>query len=324
MGRLVEALPLGRVVWAGIPTILVVTAIVVVTYGKKHKETVVRFVEAPRVAEAVRVEIQRPPPPPLAGSFVSLVGIGDDQMVSEGFKLSSPYAVRVLALGEGTFGEMHDYGWIVNTATAETVWRMEYDETEHAGGAQKNRMVDEVVTLEPGNYMVYYVSDGSHSWDDWNSRAPMKQEAWGISLLSAEGTPHEAVVGHYEVPSDPAVLAQLKGIGDDESISRRFTLDEETKVRVYALGEGDESEMYDFAWIESVATHRAVWEMTYRASEHAGGADKNRLFNGTIVLPAGDYILRYQTDGSHSAEDWNRTPPHDPFNYGVRLSRVEG
>jgi len=67
-----------------------------------------------------------------------------------------------------------------------------------------------------------------------------------------------------------------------------------------------------------------VWEMTYRTSEHAGGADKNRLFNGAIVLPAGDYILRYQTDGSHSAEDWNGAPPDDPFSYGVRLSRVEG
>jgi hypothetical protein len=315
-------MPFGRVFWAGIPIVLVVTAIVVVTYGKRPKETVVRFIERPRPVDAVRVKIQRPPPPPLAGSFVSLVGIRDDEMASQGFHLTTPHDVRILALGEGIDGEMYDYGWIVNAATNQAVWRMEYSETEHAGGADKNRMVDKVVTLEPGNYLVFYRSDGSHSWDDWNASAPLKQDAWGISLLSADGTVDEAVVRRFEASPDPAVVAQLKGIGDDESRSYRFALNEETKIQVYAIGEGDRGEMYDFAWIEDAATGRAVWEMTHRTSEHAGGATKNRLFNGVIVLPAGEYILRYQSDGSHSAEDWNSAPPDDPLNYGVRLSRV--
>ncbi|UCG85766.1 MAG: hypothetical protein JSW71_17880 [Gemmatimonadota bacterium] len=325
VGRLEETMPFGRKFWAGIPIVLVVGAIIAVTYGKKNKERVVRIIEAPRVVVTPnRIKVDRPPPPPLNGSFVSLVGIGDDEMVSEGFKLSRPYDVRILALGEGISGEMYDYGWIINMGSHETVWRMGYHDTEHAGGAQKNRMVDEVVTLGPGNYMVYYVSDGSHSWDGWNASAPIKQEAWGISLLGADGTVDQTAVGAYEVSSDPAIVAQLIGIGDGERHSYRFSLDEETKVRVYALGEGDRSEMYDFAWIENAETGRAVWEMTFRTSQHAGGATKNRLFNDMIVLPAGQYILRYQSDGSHSADDWNSTPPNDPANYGVTLTKVKG
>ncbi len=317
-------MPFGRKFWAGIPVILVVGAIIAVTYGKKNRETVVRIIEAPRVVSAVRVKVDRPPPPPLKGSFVSLVGIGDDEVASGGFKLLQPYDIRVLALGEGINGDMYDYGWIVNAATHETVWRMDYHDTEHAGGAEKNRMVDEVVTLEPGDYKVYYLSDGSHSWDGWNAGAPMKQEAWGISLLGVDGSVDQTVVGPYEVGSDAAIVAQLIGIGDDESRSYRFSLGEKTKIRVYALGEGDPGAMYDFAWIESAETGRAVWEMTYRTSEHAGGVYKNRMFNDVIVLPAGEYVLRYQSDGSHSAKDWNATPPDDLANYGVTLTRVEG
>lgn len=319
-------MPFGRKLWAGIPVILVVCAIIAVTYRKKTGEEVVRFVDAPRVVAAVREKIEpapQPPPPPLPGSFVSLVGIGDDEVVSEGFKLSRPCDVRILALGEGMGGEMYDYGWIVNAATHETVWRMEYQDTEHAGGAEKNRMVNEVVTLGPGNYMVYYVSDGSHSWDHWNASAPVEQEEWGISLFDTDAVPDQAVEP-YEASSDPAVIAQLIGIGDNERHSHRFSLKEEANIRVYALGEGDESEMYDFGWIENADTGRPVWEMTYRTSKHAGGAEKNRLFNDTIVLPAGTYILRYQTDGSHSADHWNSTPPDDPLNYGVTLTKVEG
>jgi hypothetical protein len=319
-------MPFGRKLWAAVPIILVVGAILAVTYHNRTGEEVVRLVDAPRVVAAVREKIEpapQPPPPPLPGSFVSLVGVGDDEVVSEGFTLSRPRDVRILAVGEGMGGEMYDYGWIVNAGTHETVWRMEYQATEHAGGAQKNRMVNEVVTLEPGSYMVYYVSDGSHSWDHWNASAPMKREAWGISLLDADGA-HDHVVEPYEVSSDPAVIARLVGIGDNERHSSSFSLEEEASVRVYALGEGDESEMYDFAWIENEETGQPVWEMTFPTSEHAGGAGKNRLCDETIVLPAGTYIVRYQTDGSHSADHWNSAPPNDPLNYGVTLTKVEG
>ena len=53
----------------------------------------------------------------------------------------------------------------------------------------------------------------------------------------------------------------------------------------------------DYAWIENTDTDRVVWEMTYRMTEHAGGASKNRLFNDVITLPAGKYVVSGKEDG---------------------------
>jgi hypothetical protein len=93
-------------------------------------------------------------------------------------------------------------------------------------------------------------------------------------------------------------------------------------VQVYALGEGVGRDMVDYAWIEVQGTGRVVWEMTYRTSEHAGGARKNRVFDGTINLPAGTYVVHYESDGSHSYEDWNDDPPDDPEAWGVTVRRA--
>ena len=66
-----------------------------------------------------------------------------------------------------------------------------------------------------------------------------------------------------------------------------------------------------------------VWEMTYGATDNAGGASKNRRFDGTITLPAGDYVLRYQTDGSHAFGSWNADPPDEPEMWGITIYRVK-
>ncbi len=92
-------------------------------------------------------------------------------------------------------------------------------------------------------------------------------------------------------------------------------------VRIYALGEADDDEMADYGWIEDAKSRRKVWEMTYRVTEPAGGAQKNRRFDGTIPLPAGDYVLHYVTDGSHAFGDWNANPPDDPMSWGITISR---
>ena len=55
-------------------------------------------------------------------------------------------------------------------------------------------------------------------------------------------------------------------------------------------------------------------------STHAGGADKNRLADTTIVLPEGKYLLRYKSDDSHAFNLWNAAPPDYNF-YGIALYR---
>ncbi len=254
-------------------------------------------------------------------AFVSLTGLGDGDMVSEGFTLNRRMDVRVYAIGEGTDRRMYDYGRILDASTRETIWEMDLYETEHAGGAAKNRMVNEIITLEPGNYIVYYATDDSHSAYEWNSAPPVDEEAWGIRLMSLSGPVDRGALSEYDPASDPSIVAQLIEIRDHAHRRQRFTLDRESEVRIYALGEGTGGEMYDYAWIEEVESGRSVWEMTYRSTERAGGARKNRLYNDTIRLEAGEYTLRYESDGSHSFGDWNAAPPADPFNYGVTLYR---
>ena len=253
--------------------------------------------------------------------IVSITMVGDDESRTQGFTLTRPMEVRVLALGEGTGGEMHDYGTILEATTRRPAWTMEASRTHHAGGAEKNRMVDEVVSLDAGDYLVYYVTDGSHSYGDWNSSAPSFPELWGITVMGAHGPPRRGVVRPYDDWENEAVLARIVEVGDDQHRVERFTMARAGDVRIYAIGEGDQSEMYDYATVEDAATRSVVWRMTYRLTEHAGGGQKNRRFDGVIRLEAGEYDVVYRSDGSHSFEEWNTAAPHDPFSYGVTIFR---
>ena len=260
---------------------------------------------------------------PQNATIVALTGIGNDAIKTQGFTLTRPTEIRIYALGEGRNGRMFDYGWITSADSRRRVWAMEYDATEAAGGDRKNRIVDTTVHLDKGNYVVHYVSDDSHSAQEWNATAPPDGRRWGITVLTASGTVDRTAVVPYDEKRDPAILAELTGIRDDEQVRKTFSLERDSDVRIYALGEGSGEEMVDFGWIEDVKSGRRVWEMTYRVTEHAGGAKKNRRFDGVIRLPAGDYVLRYETDSSHSFGDWNAAPPDDPEAWGITVYRVK-
>ncbi len=301
---------------------------------------------------------------PMADSGVPAIAalrrMGDDETRSVEFSLHQPTVLRVYALGEGMDGEMYDYGRIVDAETRRTVWSMEFEETVAAGGDDKNRMIEDVISLRPGKYVLQYTTDGSHSFDDWNSAPPRDEEAWGITLTEARGrrpsSPRppqperprgelaEAIASATaeamevarvaaaearteiarelgRVRMDAPVLARLTGVGDDEDLRQPFSLDQASGILVYALGEATGGEMHDYAWIEDAETGRRVWRMTYEESAHAGGAEKNRVTENLIRLPAGEYVLRYRSDDSHSFENWNSAPPQDAKNYGVILYR---
>lgn len=262
---------------------------------------------------------------------VELIKARDDEYFSQGIKVSSPVEVRILCLGEGGNRKtMADYGWITNADTREIVWEMEWRKTDHAGGADKNRMVDEVITMQPGNYVVYYSTDDSHSYRDWNSSPPYDRERWGITIWTTveEDKKKISLFDESDYQSDK-IIVEIIRVRDDEYQTETFTLKNRTRIRIFALGEGDErdgyysrrkrGEMFDFGWIENEKTGRIVWDMTYDKTDHAGGAKKNRIFNGVIELDAGTYILCYETDGSHSYRDWNTSPPHDWDRYGITI-----
>ncbi len=253
--------------------------------------------------------------------IVELTRLRDKDHRTQGFTLSQPADVRVYAVGEGTEHGMSDYGWIMNARTRQKVWAMSYERTEPAGGSKKNRLADEVVRLEPGAYVVAFVTDRSHSYRDWNSAPPSYPERWGISLFGGEGF-DRSMVGEYREDEDPAVLARIARVKSDSHRRREFTLEEEAEVSVYALGEGTGGKMHDYAWLED-SSGRVVWEMTYPLTNVAGGASKNRLYQGTLELGSGSYMLHYQSDDSHAYRDWNASPPHDPDSWGVQIALVE-
>jgi len=260
---------------------------------------------------------------PSKNIIVDLTRVRDKEFRSKGFTLKRGMDVRILAIGEGTDDEMYDYGWITNAKTNAKVWEMKYINTEHAGGAEKNRMVDKIIHLDKGSYMTYFVSDGSHNYHDWNAAPPYDQEHWGITVLGSGDNYAASDVAPYDDQSDKSILARIVRVGDDERRQKNFTLQKETEIRIYAIGEGRDGEMYDYGWIEDGKSGKTLWEMTYRMTEHAGGAQKNRRFDGTITLKPGEYIVHYRSDDSHSFEGWNDDPPADPFNWGITIYNAE-
>jgi hypothetical protein len=248
--------------------------------------------------------------------------VRDDDHVSKGLTVKSTVELRVLCIGEESDDEMADNGYIMNAATKQIVWDLADRRRVHAGGAEKNQMADETVTLEKGNYIVSYATDGSHSFGDWNSGPPHEQDYYGITLWVTKKE-DLAKVSSFD-PGDfknEKMIAEITRVRDDEQRNASFTLDRDTNLRIIAIGEGDDDDLVDYGWIRNTETGKVVWEMSYRNTEAAGGASKNRLFNDTIMLPKGSYKVYYETDGSHSYRDWNASPPRDPELYGISIMK---
>lgn len=114
------------------------------------------------------------------------------------------------------------------------------------------------------------------------------------------------------------VIAQIVQVLDNEDKSVPFTLASSQEVRIFATGEGQPGEMFDYGWIEDVEKGSRVWEMQEPKTAHAGGAGKNRKVDVVITLPAGNYKLRYKSDDSHAFDNWNSLPPDINF-WGIAV-----
>jgi len=113
------------------------------------------------------------------------------------------------------------------------------------------------------------------------------------------------------------VIAHIVQVLDKEDKSVAFSLASSQDVRIFAIGEGQAGEMFDYGWIEDDKGLR-VWEMQEAKTAHAGGAGKNRKIDVQITLPAGNYKLRYKSDDSHAFDHWNSLPPDINF-WGIAV-----
>ena len=263
----------------------------------------------------------------IPGALYRATGVGDEAFVRAGFRVDRPLSVRVYALGEmpRDWREPADGGWIVNADTRERVWQLRERDLEDAGGASKNRVHDRDVELQPGRYELCYGTDASHSPEEWNAAPPHDALNWGVTLLPGKNFDASAFHVEGDVSRGEPVV-DLTRARDDDSLEKGFTLARETDVQIYAIGEWNDGadEFADSGWITDARSGRVVWEMTERNTTAAGGAEKNRMFDGVVRLPAGDYIARFDTDDSHAYRDWNSDPPWDRNAWGLSLYTAPG
>lgn len=257
--------------------------------------------------------------------IVALTKVRNNEHRTAGFTLKEDARVRIYAFGErgNSRRSMADYAFIVDAKSRNKVWTMDVDYSMYAGGASKNRYVDQIITLPKGSYVVTYNTDDTHAYDEWNDKPPFDPEHYGITIMGVGDRFNSSIVSQYVEQRDKNIIAQIVRVGDNADEEKRFRLDRTTRVRVYAIGEGEKREMYDYGWIEDTRSGMVVWEMTYSMTFHAGGGRKNRMVNTTIVLDKGDYKLRYKSDDSHSYNDWNADPPDDQDFWGITLFRDE-
>jgi hypothetical protein len=279
-------------------------------------------------SDAQRIRPFTQPPEDPRRTIVDLVRQGDGAFVNQGFTLKSDSRLRVHALGEYAHGEFADYGWIEAYASGKKVWSMTESNTEHAGGDEKNRMADEIITLPHGDYVVYYTTDDSHAYGSWNRTPPSDPEAWGIRIV---GVSPDFGPGSFKL-FDPQqreeqgkdFLVRLVHVGNGEHRRQRFKLDKPTRVHIVAEGEGMiGGQMADYGWVEDTRNGTWVWEMTIRNTRHAGGAEKNRLFDGTVLLDAGEYDAHFVTDDSHAWNKFNDARPDNPNLWGLTITRAD-
>lgn len=197
-----------------------------------------------------------------------------------------------------------------------------------------NRTEMAILTLDPGRYFIRYKSDSSHNFGNWNKSEPNSGERWGIALFAMnpeEVTPASVRVkateqawstdtGAIEDNSNlgPALVV-MNGLGNEVEKDKGFKLEAESKLKIIALGELSGSSSYDYGWIKRVSTGEKVWEMTYRNTVAAGGADRNRRFSGTITLAAGEYMVHFQTDFSHSYGNFDDDLPEKGQDWGIAV-----
>lgn len=251
----------------------------------------------------------------------------DNYFSEQAFKVERPASLRVYAIGEFVGGSRQfvDYGAIQEAGTGRLVWEMTDRNTAYAGGGDKNRMFDGTIDLQPGIYYAFYTTDDSHAYNDWNTSPPYDTRSYGLAVYPVSKNDASAVklLTSEELEKQSNVLARLTRIRDSERRRQRFTLDKDSWVHIYAIGEGTGGRMYDYAYIIDHATGKDVWEMTWRKTDHAGGASKNRRVDDTVLLPKGTYEVIYVSDGSHSFNNWNSTPPRDPMNWGVTITLTD-
>lgn len=272
--------------------------------------------------------------------LLELSRVGSSRHETVSFNVARPMGVLIAALGEMRPQDRLDYGWIEDSSGAR-LWEMRHEESGHAGGAERNRELQQFLSLAPGEYMAHYRTDDSHAYGDWRSDPPRKPEHWGMTIFPIDKTPPSnrfrilsRVTDDPAEPPDPPqppmlpvhphgpnrMIAQIGPVGNDQNFRQGFELTTPSVVTIHAQGELLPHERYDYGWIERAESGQTVWEMTWANTEPAGADQRNRRFEGTVRLDSGRYVVRFKSDPSHAVGDFGKIAPENPTFWGISIS----
>lgn len=196
---------------------------------------------------------------------------------------------------------------------ARVIWSVEDEKARPSGGSRMNQWLDTSIRLSDGAYEI--ILDPAEHNGSWSANPPWNPRDIGFSLTVEEGS-----IRTLDPWTGGQPLIDQTGLGDDASMLSRLVLEDSLDVFVQALGELTASgQRYDWGWIERENSADTIWEMTWENSEPAGGDADNRQSKAIFRLGPGTYLVGFQTDGSHSYERFNRSPPRNPERWGLAL-----
>src|SRR5262245_18708878 len=124
---------------------------------------------------------------------------------------------------------------------------------------------------------------------------------------------------------------------EEELMSQAFRLSAPRTIQVRCVGAGDggAEDLYAYGWILDLTNHKVVWSLDPDSAQHER---RNLVFEGSVSLPAGDYvayyasyygwhygrrIIRFMGKGIGRIEirdPRRRRPPSDSQHWGLTLS----
>ncbi|MFL0354666.1 two-component regulator propeller domain-containing protein [Xanthomarina sp. GH4-25] len=126
--------------------------------------------------------------------IAKLLEVTDNQNLTQTFEITKTGTYLIASVGEGNVTSMSDFGLLQNAAK-DTLWiSNQFEKTNYAGGANKNRIEVKLIDLQPGTYELKYHSDDNHSFSDWNALPPDKTSLYGIVLVDLNDASDNALV----------------------------------------------------------------------------------------------------------------------------------
>lgn len=124
---------------------------------------------------------------PLDKTILGLPTAQDDLKANIRLLYDKSYLYVLVEVTDARYSGFHnnsnDYAVLYSQASGVAVWEMDMNTTINAGGEDFNRYCDTTITLSPGKYKLWYITDNGHSPQGWYGHGPLVP-FYGIKVIS--------------------------------------------------------------------------------------------------------------------------------------------